>query len=314
MFYASEQNAERLAKRYAIIYTRVSSGRQVENASLDTQEQVCKDYCARQGWAVLRVFREEGESAKTADRTQLQQALNYCRENRPRPAYFVVYDVKRFARDCEDHDALRRTLTNWDIFLRAATQNIGERPEERFLERILSGEAEYDNAVRKQRTIGGMTTRLNQGMWTFKAPLGFLNEKKRGIKTIVPDPDRAPLIRKAFQRFGTGLYKRQAVLEWVNDQGLRTWQGKRLSTETFRRMLSNPLYAGRIVVQGKKAVQGTTGESLKRASLNQSLLRKFSIKYKHYSLGGVHLLLRADVLIRTFRCVISFAVALVESR
>src|SRR5271166_4523641 len=72
MFHASEQNAERPAKRYAIIYTRVSTGRQVENASLDTQEQVCKDYCARQGWAVLRVFREEGESAKTADRTQLQ--------------------------------------------------------------------------------------------------------------------------------------------------------------------------------------------------------------------------------------------------
>src|SRR5271157_3582929 len=137
MLRASEQNPVSLAKHYAVIYTRVSSGRQVENASLDTQEQVCKDYCAGQGWAVLRVFREEGESAKTADRTQLQQALNYCRENKPRPAYFVVYDVKRFARDCEDHDALRRTLTNWDILLRAATQNIGERPEERFLERIL---------------------------------------------------------------------------------------------------------------------------------------------------------------------------------
>ena len=30
-----------------------------------------------------------------------------------------------------------------------------------------------------------MATRLGQGMWTFKPPLGFLNERKRGIKTIV---------------------------------------------------------------------------------------------------------------------------------
>jgi site-specific DNA recombinase len=245
-------------QQYAIVYTRVSTGRQVENASLDTQERTCAEYCNRMGWQVLRVFREEGESAKTADRTQLMKALDFCLKNKPRPSYFVVYDVKRFARDCEDHDALRRTLTKWDVKLRAATQNIGERPEERFLERILSGEAEYDNAVRKNRSIGGMGTRLSQGLWTFKAPLGYLNEKdkKSGSKTIVPDPERASFVREAFERYATGLYKRQAVLEWVNDKGLRTWEGKRLSTETFSRMLRNPLYAGRIEVRGTKKGAG----------------------------------------------------------
>ena len=101
-----------------------------------------------------------------------------------------------------------------------------------------------------------MATRLRQGAWTFKAPLGYLNAKERGVKTIMPDPDRAPLILAAFDRYATGLYKRQAVLEWVNDKGLRTWSGKRLSTETFRRMLKNPLYAGRISVQGTKQGAG----------------------------------------------------------
>jgi site-specific DNA recombinase len=237
---------------FAIIYTRVSSGRQVENASLETQERICTDYCERNGWRVLKVFREEGESAKSADRTQLAEALRFCREQKPRPSYFVVYDVKRFARNAEDHHSLRKVLASWDIKLRSATQGIGERPEERFLETILSGESEYDNAVRKERSVTGMATRLRQGAWTFKAPLGYINTKQTGIKTIVPDPERAPLIREAFERYATGIHNRQSVLDWINDKGLRTWKGKRLSTETFRRMLANPLYAARIVVQGTK--------------------------------------------------------------
>ena len=240
----------------AIIYTRVSSGRQVENASLDTQERICTEYCERNGWKVLKVFREEGESAKTADRTQLLKALEFCRIHKPRPNFFVVYDVKRFARNTEDHQVLRRTLANWDVLLRSATQTIGERPEQKFLETILSGESEYDNAVRKERSVTGMASRLREGRWTFRAPLGYLNTKRQGQKTIVPDTERAPLIREAFERYATGLHKRQAVLEWITDKGLTTLDNRRVSTESFRRMLTNPLYAGRVIVQGTREGAG----------------------------------------------------------
>lgn len=241
---------------YAIIYIRVSSARQVQNASLETQEHACRDYCAQMGWEVLKVFREEGESAKTANRTQLQVALRFCRENKPRPRFFVVYHVDRFARQGSDHDALRKTLLGWDVLLRSASQQLGESPMEKFIERIWSGQSELDNDIRKEKTLGGMETRLRQGNWTHKAPLGYRNVRNGNVKTTVHDSERAPLIREAFERFATGLYKRQAVLEWINDKGLRTWQGKPVSTETFRRMLCNPLYAGRMIVRGKKEGAG----------------------------------------------------------
>ena len=250
----------------AVIYIRVSSDRQVEGASLITQEQSCLDLCARNGWKVLQIFREEGESAKTANRTQFQKALMYCRQANPRPRYFVVYHTDRFARNAIDHDAVRQTLLNWGVLLRSVCQQLGEKPMDKFIERIWSGQAELDNEIRKEKTLGGMDTRLRQGNWTFKAPLGYKNEKRAGLKTIVPDGDRALLIRKAFERYSTGLYKRQAVLDWVNDKGLRTWQGKRLSTETFRRMLGNPLYAARIVVQGKRDGAGQDWRVVERGN------------------------------------------------
>ena len=87
----------------AVIYCRVSSEEQVANLSLGTQEQACREHCARQGWKVDRVFVERGESAKTADRPELQAAIEHCRSAKRSIEHFVVYAVDRFARQKEDH-------------------------------------------------------------------------------------------------------------------------------------------------------------------------------------------------------------------
>ena len=63
---------------YAVIYVRVSTARQLLGASLETQVKACEEHCKNNGWRVLQIFREEGESAKTADRTQLQPMLRFC--------------------------------------------------------------------------------------------------------------------------------------------------------------------------------------------------------------------------------------------
>ena len=53
-----------------IIYTRVSSDEQIKGTSLDFQEEICRNYCKDRGIEVLAVFREEGASAKSADRKE----------------------------------------------------------------------------------------------------------------------------------------------------------------------------------------------------------------------------------------------------
>lgn len=58
-----------------IIYIRVSSNEQVKGTSLETQQEACLKYCTEKGIQVLETFREEGESAKTDDRTQFLNAI-----------------------------------------------------------------------------------------------------------------------------------------------------------------------------------------------------------------------------------------------
>ena len=69
----------------AVIYIRVSTKEQTENLSLPTQLRACEQYCQREGYQVLERFKEEGESAKTTDRTELQKLLKYCRRTTRAP-------------------------------------------------------------------------------------------------------------------------------------------------------------------------------------------------------------------------------------
>ena len=87
----------------AAIHVRVSTKDQVDNFSHSTQQKACRDFCARNSFDVDKVFVEEGESAKTANRTQFQKALVYCRENKGKVKWVVVYAVSRFARTSHDH-------------------------------------------------------------------------------------------------------------------------------------------------------------------------------------------------------------------
>lgn len=83
----------------AVIYIRVSTKEQTENLSLPTQLRACEEYCHREGFEILERFKEEGESAKTADRTELQRLLTFCRTNKGKVHFVVVFNLTRFARD-----------------------------------------------------------------------------------------------------------------------------------------------------------------------------------------------------------------------
>src|SRR3954453_4830510 len=86
----------------AVIYVRVSTKEQTENLSLPTQLRVCEEYCRREGFEILERSSEEGERAKTTDRRELQRMLAYCRSNKGKVHFLVVFNLTRFARDKYD--------------------------------------------------------------------------------------------------------------------------------------------------------------------------------------------------------------------
>src|SRR6266849_4232078 len=234
----------------AVIYVRVSTKEQTEKLSLPTQLRACEEYCERQGFEVLARFREEGESAKTADRTELQKLLHFCRTHEGKVQFVVVFNLTRFAREKYDDFALRAHLKSPGISLRSATEPIDDTSTGKLMEGVLAVFAQFDNDVRSDRTRAGMRAALELGRWTFTAPLGYVNAPRAMGKSMIPDTERAPLVRRAFQDFATGRFTKQEVRANITALGLKTRRGQPVPSQTFDALLRNPVYIGRVDVPG----------------------------------------------------------------
>ena len=233
----------------AAAYCRVSTREQVENTSLETQEQAIRAYCDREGLQLVRVFREQGESAKTADRPQLQSLLAYCASE---PVDLVlVWKFDRFARELAQHVQLRAQLRGLGAEVRSITESTGDDdPAGRLLENVLAAIAQFDNDVRAQRTRRGMKAKAEQGLWLSRPPLGYRRTvDELGRSNLEPDPVRAPLVRAAFEAIAAGATLVEDVRQRLTEQGLATVTGRVVAPESFHRILRNPIYAGRIVFE-----------------------------------------------------------------
>src|SRR5579883_1493672 len=138
-----------LTSKTAIIYLRVSSEEQVENFSLETQEEICRKEAKRRGYEVIEVFREEGRSAKTiTGRPELLKLLEYCRRNKKSIDAVFIYRLDRISRQTQDYLAIRKRLTDYGISLISANEPTGNSPTEKLLETIMASFAQHDNDVR----------------------------------------------------------------------------------------------------------------------------------------------------------------------
>ena len=137
----------------------------------------------------------------------------------------MVYKVDRFARNTEDHFYVRKMLIDYGVTLHSVTEPIGNNPAEKFIETVLAGSAEFDNAIRTQRCVDGMIARINQGIYPFRPPIGYdcQHARRRGEKKNEPDkPDEKifPIIQKGLKEFSKGIYSQVEMINLLDKLGL----------------------------------------------------------------------------------------------
>jgi site-specific DNA recombinase len=109
---------------------------------------------------------------------------------------------------------------------------------------VLAAFAQFDNDVRSDRTRAGMRAALELGRWVFLAPLGYINAPRAFGKSLMRDPDRAPIVRRVFEEYATGRFNKQQLLQQATAWGLRNRRGAPLSSQAIGALLRNQLYAG----------------------------------------------------------------------
>ncbi len=239
-------NVEKSNKK-AVIYCRVSTKEQVdEGTSLITQERVCRDFCSKHGYEIAEVYIEQGESAKTADRTELKKLLAFCTTKANSISAVVAYKLDRIARNTDDYAHIRVLLKRVGVDIKSTSEYFEDTPTGRFMENIIANVAQFDNDIRTERSIAGMKEAMREGRYVWKAPLGYTNLKIGGKSTITTT-DKSVYISKAFQLLSSGTKSVVDVWAQLVQEGLTQETGKPISLKQFHKLLNNELYTGWII-------------------------------------------------------------------
>ena len=262
----SQQNpmqaiASAMTPKFAVSYLRVSTRGQAERGggadegfSIPAQREANKRKALSMGAMVGKEFVDRGASAKSADRPELQKMLEYVKENADRVDYVIVHKVDRLARNRGDDIDIMRVLRECGVQLVSASESIDDSPSGMLLHGIMSSIAEFYSQNLATEVKKGMGEKIKNGGTVGRAPLGYLNvrnvdEKGREYRTVILDPDRAPLIKLGFKEYATGNWIVSDLAEHLAACGLTTRSTPKISSQPINdkamyKILTNPYYKG----------------------------------------------------------------------
>ncbi len=189
----------------ALVYLRVSRKEQAqrdgdaEGYSIPAQRAACQRKAESMGAEVVGEYVDRGESARSADRPELQRLLAALQAE---PVDFViVHKVDRLARNRHDDVVLTAAITATGAQLVSVSENIDETPSGLLLHGIMSSIAEFYSRNLAAEVIKGTQQKVSAGGTPHVAPLGYLNVRKlidgHEVRTVEVDPERAEHVRWA---------------------------------------------------------------------------------------------------------------------
>ena len=224
----------------AVIYARYSSDNQREE-SIEGQLRECTAFAEKNDITILRHYIDRAFSAKTDNRPAFQEMIRDS--GKKLFDAIIVWKLDRFARNRYDSARYKAALKKNGVKVVSATEVISEGAEGIILESVLEGYAEYYSADLSEKVIRGMTENVLKCKFNGGSkPLGYIIDEEKHYQ---PDPMTAPLILEAFQRYDEGLTMKEIEI-WLNEQGLKSRQGRAMSYNSVEHMLKNRRYIGEI--------------------------------------------------------------------
>ena len=232
----AKKRTKKVATNKAVIYTRVSSQRQVNNSSLKVQRTNCEQFAKVTELNVVRIFGGTHESAKTDSRLEFDKMLKYVKEPKNEISVLIVSELDRFSRSGINAIALKDELYEYGVCLcESFDSSVNTSREGSFGKDVRLLVAKNENETRARKCRDGVISRLKDGYWIGVLTKGY----KKVDKTTLEFTPEAEYIKEAFLLKRDG-YTTQAIIERVNSKG-GTLTKSRLSAY-FR----NPFYCGYI--------------------------------------------------------------------
>jgi len=156
----------------AAVYIRVSSADQVDNFSLEAQEQAARQYVEAHGWDLHRVYADEGHSARTTNRPAFQMMLRDAQLRQFN--VILVHKLDRLFRNLGNLLECVQALDRREVRLVSVSEDIDfSSASGRMLLTNLGMISEFYSNNLREETIKGKRQRALNGLWNSCIPFGY---------------------------------------------------------------------------------------------------------------------------------------------
>lgn len=239
--------------RYVIYARKSSEGEDRQVQSIDDQIKRLREIQRLYNLNVVKEFRESKSAKLPYKRPEFKAMLDHI--NNGKADAILCWHINRLSRNPLDSGEISWLLqTNAVKEIRTSERTY--LPNDNIL--ILSVEQGMANQFSRDLSSvvkRGMNSKLDKGIFPGKPPIGYLNDYEN--HTIIIDPDRFDLIKRAFDLFLAGSVTANRLTDILADEwGVRSKVRKRSGGKPMAKsgvytMLRNPFYAGMINWSGK---------------------------------------------------------------
>lgn len=232
------------------IYCRKSTeaeDRQV--LSIESQQRELEEVAAKFGVSVSQVF-VESKSAKDPGRPVFNRMMQRLYKGEAEGV--VCWKLDRLARNPVDGGSVIWGVKEHNVKVITPAQTFTRESDNIILMYIEFGMAQKYVDDLSKNVKRGIKTKVENGWYAGKAPVGYLNyiKQETGERFIVKDPVRFPLVRKMWDLMLTGAYSPAQIAKIANEEwGFRTGQTRKtgdkpLCRSSIYRIFTRPFYYG----------------------------------------------------------------------
>ncbi len=238
-------------------YCRVSTDKEDQLNSLETQKEFFLEYTNRTGDNLIKLYADEGISGtKIKNRKEFQRMLADAEKGLF--DMVVVKDISRFARNTVDLLQSVRKLKSLGIETQFLTANMTSMGNSEFVLTIFGALAQEESANTSKRIKFGKKMNAEKG----KVPnIVYGYDKIIGdYFNLSINEEEAKVIRQIFKWYTEEGYGGSKIAGMLNERGIKTKRGNNWSQNSICRILTNEIYTGRIINGKEEVADFLTGQ------------------------------------------------------
>lgn len=232
------------------IYCRLSLARFGDTTKVEDQERICRELCARRGWAVAEVYCDNNQSAWQLNRKRRGWDRMLADVEAGRITAIVTYHGDRLIRRQEDLSALIKLSRSKGIQLASptGTRNL-DSYDDQFILEIEASMAKRESANISRRKKNELARKRRQGLTRGGGRGGrVFGFESDGVTHV---PAEVAVVREVYARFLAGEGSKP-IASALRDRGVTTTAGSPVHPLAVRRMITLPRYAG-LMPDGEQA-------------------------------------------------------------